>query len=77
MSQGLPSNLKARWSDGETDALVEYLMEHRSKCGDGANFKNTTFQATATHLVPLLQDGKPKDAKSVKYKWSQVCLLIA
>ena len=65
-------NLKARWTEEEVDSLVEYLVEHNSKWGDGANFKEVTYRAAATHLGPLLASGKPKDTKSIKYKWDQV-----
>ena len=67
--------LKARWTDPEVDALVDFLAEHYSKGGDGGNFKNVTFQAVVVHLRPLLEGSKPKDMKSIKYKWMQVSLL--
>ena len=76
MSQDMQSVLlKARWTDPEVDALVDFLAEHHSKGGDGGNFKNVTFQAVVVHLRPLLEGGKPKDMKSIKYKWMQVSLL--
>jgi hypothetical protein len=77
MSQDMQSvSLKARWTNPEVNALVDFLVEHHSEGGDGGNFKNVTFQAVVAHLRPLLEGGKPKDVKSIKYKWAQVSLLV-
>ncbi|KAG8215089.1 hypothetical protein J3R82DRAFT_8510, partial [Butyriboletus roseoflavus] len=56
----------------EIDALVDFLVEHCSEHGDGANFKDMTFNAAASHIKPLLISGKPKDVTSIWYKWGQV-----
>ncbi|KAG8215852.1 hypothetical protein J3R82DRAFT_7798, partial [Butyriboletus roseoflavus] len=62
----------AKWTNQETDALVDFLAEYHSECGDGANFKDVTFNAAALHIKALLVSDKPKDMKSIRYKWRQV-----
>jgi hypothetical protein len=66
---------KARWTEQEIDALVDFLVEHHAERGDGTNFKDVTLNAAAAHLRPLLVSGKLKDGKSIKYKWGQVSSL--
>lgn len=77
MAQEAQSAGKAKWSEAEVDALVDYLHEHRSERADGGNFKDVTYSAAATMLQPLLVSGRPKDTKSVKYKWSAVSRISA
>jgi len=67
-----PVEGKAHWSDEETTRLVQYLWEHRSKCGDGGNFKNVTINAAAEHLASHPTLGAPKTAKQLKTKWQTV-----
>jgi len=64
--------VQAVWTTIETDKLLDYLHEHRSQWGDGGNFKDSTYNAAALALQPFLKSGRPKDVKSIKYKWGIV-----
>ena len=52
---------KASWNDEETQALVDYLWEHRAESGDGGTFKDAVFntipvrgyQISSGPLTPL------------------------
>ncbi|KIK74919.1 hypothetical protein PAXRUDRAFT_835858, partial [Paxillus rubicundulus Ve08.2h10] len=61
----MPKNTgpKASWSDKEVEELVLYLHNHRSTAGDGSSFTDSTFNATAEHLVPYWKSGPPKTGK--------------
>jgi len=56
----------AHWTPKEELALVNFLIEHKSKAGDGRNFK------VAAHLAPLLKCGAIKTQKSCRNKYSAV-----
>ncbi|KAG9310665.1 hypothetical protein JVU11DRAFT_9253 [Chiua virens] len=75
MAEEHRSALRARWSDPEIAAMVDYLHEHRSEGAQGGKFKQSAFNAVAVHIQPLLVSGKAKDGSSVKTKFSQVCAL--
>lgn len=60
------------WTEAETTALVDYLVEHRAEAGDGGNFKAASFNNAAKHIAPLLNRGLVKTAKTIKTKWSGV-----
>jgi hypothetical protein len=63
---------KASWNDGETQALVDYLWEHRAECGDGGTFKDTVFNAIPARIAHLLSSGPVKTAKQCKTKYNGV-----
>jgi len=63
---------RVKWTNHETDALVDYFHEHRSEGAQGGKFKDTTYNAAAMHIQPLYVSGKPKDGKSIKTKWNAV-----
>jgi len=62
----------AHWTPKEELAFVNFLIEHKSKAGDGRNFKVATFQKAAAHLAPLLERGAIKTQKSCRNKYSAV-----
>lgn len=68
-----PTQAKDRvhWTDEEIAALVDYLHDHRSEAEGGA-FKKQTYQGAVTHIQPLHKSGGPKDATSVKEKFTKV-----
>ncbi|KAG6375300.1 hypothetical protein JVT61DRAFT_3525 [Boletus reticuloceps] len=71
MSQHDFNPKQAKWTDVETNAMLHYLHDHLGERGDG-NFKTSTFSAAAQHIKHHHSSGKEKDAKSVKYKFSQM-----
>lgn len=63
---------KASWNDEETQALMDYLWEHRAESGDGGTFKDTVFNAIPSHIAHLLTSGPVKTAKQCKTKYNGV-----
>ena len=63
---------KAFWTVEEEDALLQYLLDHKSEVGDGANFPNSVLQGLSQQIQPLFQKGAAKNPKSCKSKWSNV-----
>lgn len=39
------------WTDKEEDALLQYLLDHKSEAGDGANFPNSVWQLKVRTLI--------------------------
>lgn len=68
---GSQAKERVHWTDEEISALVDYLHEHRSE-GEGGSFKKQTFQGAVSHLQPLRKHGGPKDATSIKEKFTKV-----
>jgi hypothetical protein len=66
---------KAQWNEGETTALVDFLLEHKSEIGDAGMFKMGTFNAAANHIVEHHTLGPTKTAKMCKTKWRAVCII--
>ena len=62
----------ASWNDEETQALVDYLWEHRAESGDGGTFKDTVFNAILARIAHLLSSGPVKTAKQCKMKYNGV-----
>ncbi|KAG9312344.1 hypothetical protein JVU11DRAFT_7661 [Chiua virens] len=52
--------------------MVAYLHEHRLEGAQGGKFKQSTFNAAAVHIQPLLVSSKAKDGSSIKTKFSQL-----
>jgi hypothetical protein len=63
---------RAHWNKQEVTGLVDYLHDHRAAAGDGGNFKQSTFNAAAAHLAPLLTLGAKKTGAMCKTKWMTV-----
>jgi hypothetical protein len=69
----------AQWSDNEITALVDYLYEHRSNAEGGGSFKTKVLADAADYInnnedLATTRMGPPKTAKSVRNKWTSVCL---
>lgn len=62
---------RVHWTEEEVSALVDYLHDKHSE-GEGGAFKKTTFQGAVSHLKPFHKHGAPKDANSVKEKFTKV-----
>lgn len=62
---------RVHWMDEEIAELVNYLHEHRSEA-EGGSFKKQTYQGAVSHLQPFHKQGAPKDANSVKEKFTKV-----
>lgn len=60
------------WTEQETDAFVNYLLDKKAEIGDSGMFKSQTFQAAADFIQPLLVQGSPKTPKICKTKYSSV-----
>ena len=67
-----PTHENAVWDEKETEQMIEYLRDHTSQAGDGGNFKDSTYQAAATHITPHHKNGPAKTAKHVKDKYKTV-----
>ncbi|OBZ78193.1 hypothetical protein A0H81_01778 [Grifola frondosa] len=65
---GKPTTEKAQWNDMEVVALIDYLISHKAKSGDDANFKNTTFNAVAIK-IKFLQTGGPEKTGKMCIYW--------
>ena len=52
--------------------MMVYLQDHASQADDGGNFKDSTYQAAATHIAPHHKSGPAKTAKHVKGKYKTV-----
>jgi hypothetical protein len=50
-------------------ALISFLVAHKAEAGDGFNFKNPIWKATALHMVAYTEKGDPKIASACKNKW--------
>jgi hypothetical protein len=67
---------KASWNDAETQALVNYLWEHRAECGDGGSFKDTVYTPIPEQIAHLRSSGPAKNARQCKTKYNGVCVVI-
>ena len=66
---------KAYWNDEETQALVDYLWEHRAESGDGGTFKDAVYNALPGLIAPLLSTGPIKTKTHCKTKFNTVSRL--
>jgi hypothetical protein len=69
-SQSVP---KAHWNPQETQALLDYLVAHKSEGKGAESFKDPTFNAALASITPLLTLGPLKTLNSCKNKWASVC----
>lgn len=58
----------SQWSIKETEALLRYLLKHKSEMGEAGNFKKKTYLA-AVEIIP----NKIRAWDKVKTKWGAVC----
>lgn len=66
----------AKWdSPEEIRSMMDYLREHHSGAGDGANYTETIFRAAAVHIRPLLKTLPVKTGGMVRNKYKGVCVL--
>jgi hypothetical protein len=61
---------KTFWSTEDETALIEFLIERKAEAGDGANFKQSVWNAAAEEMVKHTTKGPPKSADSCKTKWA-------
>ena len=47
-----PTHENAVWDEKETKQMMEYLWDHTSQACDGGIFKDSIYQAAATHIAP-------------------------
>ena len=52
---------------------MDFLHAHHSEAGDGGNFTETTFRATAVHICPLLKSEPVNTSAMVKNEFKVVC----
>lgn len=64
----------AVWTDADLDCLLEFLLQNKSRAGDGGSFTSTVFNEAATECNKIRTQGAIKTGKMVKNKWSSVCL---
>ena len=64
------------WDERETDKMMEYLQDNAASAGDGGNFKDSTYQATATYIAPYHKSGPIKTAKHVKGMYKSVDIFV-
>ena len=63
---------RAQWTDLETHALLDYLIEHQSEGGDGMNFKPATFEKALDYIAPHHTKGPPKTGKMLHTRYKTV-----
>lgn len=67
---------RAVWTIPDEEALMEFLIEHKSEAGDGNNFKKALWTSAATHLNTIKTRGAPKTADSCRAKYKAVSVLF-
>jgi rubredoxin len=73
MTQGESRTEKANWNDAEIEAMLDYLILHRSKLA-GTTFKMSTFNEAAADIGTknLRTQGPPKTGAHCRTKWNAV-----
>ncbi|KAE9385136.1 hypothetical protein BT96DRAFT_752573, partial [Gymnopus androsaceus JB14] len=64
------------WTDADLDCLLEFLLQNKSRVGDGGSFTNTVFNEAAIECNKIRTQGAMKTGKMVKNKWSSICHAI-
>jgi hypothetical protein len=59
--------ISQQWTDLETEAVLQYLIDHKSEIGDAGNFKKKTYTAAAG-IIP----GQTRTSSQVQTKWQAV-----
>lgn len=67
MAKASTTSSSSQWSIEETEALLQYLLDHKSEMGEAGNFKKKTYVAAA-EIIP----NKTKSWDKVKSKWGSV-----
>jgi len=67
-----PGNIKAFWTQNDEVALINYLIDHKSEAGDGANFKTNVFVGASQELTKTVSCGGLKTPAACKSKWAWV-----
>jgi hypothetical protein len=63
---------KAEWSEAETVALLNFLVEHRADTAEPGVFRTHLFNRLLSTLAPMKMAGPPKTAKMCQTKWGLV-----
>lgn len=63
----------AFWSDRDTNTMLQYLVDNKSKAGDGGNFTMALYNGAAAECNKVLTQGALKTGLSCKNKFSKVC----
>lgn len=58
---------QAQWTDAETEAILQYFLNHMSEIGDAGNFRMKTYSAAAGEIP-----GQTRTSTQVKTKWQSV-----
>ncbi|KAJ6557161.1 hypothetical protein B0H10DRAFT_1846881 [Mycena sp. CBHHK59/15] len=62
---------QAYWTRSDSDTMIKFLLEEKSKAGDGGNFPASFWTAVSALLNPLVTRGGPKTAKVCSNKYGQ------
>ena len=62
----------AHWNEDKINALLAYLLEHKSEIGDRGMFKMGTFNAAANSITSHYTLGPVKTGDMCKRKWRSV-----
>ncbi|KAF8873649.1 hypothetical protein CPB84DRAFT_1967138 [Gymnopilus junonius] len=65
-----PEAGKCQWTLADEKAFIDFLIQHASAAGDGANFKMVTFTAATAVVNEKRSAGAPKTGKACQNKWS-------
>ncbi|KAJ6457747.1 hypothetical protein C8R47DRAFT_995569 [Mycena vitilis] len=81
--QPLPEKGRASWTAADILALINFLIEQKSKAGDNGQFKGTEYRAARDLVNKTRTTGGPKTEKSCRTKylalrkmWQLVDLII-
>jgi Myb/SANT-like DNA-binding domain len=68
------SKERAHWTSEDETALVACLLKHKLQGvkGDGANFKNVTWNQVAKEMNEIKTKGGEKTVSSCTTKWARV-----
>jgi hypothetical protein len=68
----LPVADRSVWTSEDETALIQFLNSRRAEAGDGANFKQTVWNAAAAEMAKHTTKGGVKTAAACKSKWTRV-----
>ena len=63
---------RAVWTAQDETSLLDYLVELKSTCGDGSNFKAAVWTSAADHVNSTIQRGGLKTKASCRAKYQTV-----
>ena len=65
------------WSPDDVTKLVEYVVQHHAKGGDGVNFTRPFWVGAAAEMATCpCPDSAPKTPDACQSKWSRVSIMI-